>query len=288
MNEARRSALADLLGFDGQLEIADIGAAYIGTEPPYGLLLETGLARLNAFDADERQHPALRAAYGERVQLFGQAVGDGKTHTLHLAAPASGRTSLLKPSAAHLGFFNGFDRFGAIESTRPIATTRLDDIAGLPDIDFLKMDIQGAELMALQGGEARLARCVAIQLEVSFVPLYENQPSFGEIDIWMRAHGFLPHTFAELKRWSIAPVVRNNDVRDPFNQLLEADIVYVRDPVTPDRWDADLLRRLILIVHYVYGSVDLAGRLAQHLGEAGHAPPDALARYLEILHAPDD
>ena len=285
MSEEGRSALADLVGFEDQLEIADIGAAYIGSEPPYQPLLAAGLARLNAFEADVRQHPALRAAYGDRVRLFADAVGDGATHMLHLAAPASGMTSLLKPSAPHLAFFNGFERFGQIESIMPMPTRRLDDIEGLPDVDFLKMDIQGAELMALQGGEARLARCVAIQLEVSFVPLYEGQPSFGEIDLWMRAHGFLPHAFAELKRWSIAPVLRNNDIREPFNQLLEADLVYVRDPVTPGRLDPEMLRRLILIAHFVYGSVDLAGRLAQRLSQEGHVPPGGLERYLELLRS---
>lgn len=287
MDNNRRSALADLIGFAGELEIADIGAAYIGTQPPYKLLLDTGLARFNAFEADARQHAALRAAYGERIRLFGDAVGDGKTHMLHLAAPESGMTSLLKPSAAHLAFFNGFDRFGAVQSVQPIATRRLDDIDGVPDLDYLKMDIQGAELMALEGGEARLARCVAIQLEVSFMPLYENQPSFGDIDVWMRAHGFVPHAFAELKRWSIAPILRNNDIREPFNQLLEADLVYMRDPVTPGVLDTEMTRRLILIAHYVYGSIDLAGRLVQGLAQTGQAPADALARYLEILRSPE-
>jgi FkbM family methyltransferase len=280
-----RDALAELIGFEGRLEIADIGAAAIGLEPPYQLLLDTGLAHLNAFEADARQHAAFREKYGDQVSLFADAVADGAQHTLHLAAAASGMTSLLRPSAAHLAFFNGFERFGAIESTMPIATKRLDDVEGLPDLDYLKMDIQGAELMALEGGPRRLARCVAIQLEVSFMPLYENQPSFGEIDVWMRAHGFVPHTFAELKRWSIAPVLRNNDIREPFNQLLEADVVYMRDPVAAGGLDADLSRRLILIAHYVYGSLDLAGRLVQNLAAAGAAPSDALGQYLELLRA---
>ena len=37
----------------------------------------------------------LRAAYGDRVRLFGDAVGDGATHTLHLAAPAVAEASVI-------------------------------------------------------------------------------------------------------------------------------------------------------------------------------------------------
>jgi len=283
-----RTALAQLLNFTGTLEIADIGAAWLGDPPPYKRLLDLKLGRLNAFDADERQHPALREAYGADLRLFSDIIADGARHTLHLAAPQSGMTSLLKPSARHLAFFNGFDRFGEIHETVEVQTTRLDDVAGLPDLDFLKMDIQGGELMALEHGQARLAQCAAVQLEVSFVPLYEGQPTFGEIDVWMRAQGFLPHSFAELKQWSIAPVRRNNDLRQPFNQLLEADAVYVRDPTAPERWSPDILRRLILIAHYVYGSVDLAGRLVQWLEANGQAGLGAFDHYVSLVNSPQD
>lgn len=278
-----RPALAKLLNFEGVLEIADIGAALINEDPPYKPLLDLKLGRLSAFEADARQHAALRQRYGDDLRLFGEIVGDGGPGTLHLAAPASGMTSLLKPSARGLGFFNGFDRFGEIHDILPVQTTRLDDVAGLPDLDFVKMDIQGGELAALESGQARLARCAAVQLEVSFVPLYEGQPTFGDIDVWMRSRGFLPHAFTELKRWSIAPVLRNNDIRQPFQQLLEADVVYVRDPTTPERWDPDVLRRLVLIVHYTYASFDLAGRLVLELERAGHAEAGAFNRYIQIL-----
>jgi len=280
-----RPALAELLNFEGMLEIADIGAALINEAPLYKPLLDARLGRLNAFEADVRQHAALRQRYGDDLRLFGEIIGDGGPGTLHLAAPASGMTSLLKPSARYLALFNGFDRFGEIHETLAVQTTRLDDVAGLPDLDFLKMDIQGGELAALEHGRARLAQCAAVQLEVSFVPLYEGQPTFGDIDVWMRAQGFLPHAFAELKRWSIAPVVRNNDVREPFHQLLEADVVYVRDPTTPERWDPDLLRRLVLIAHHTYASLDLAGRLVLELERAGHAEAGAFNRYIQIVQS---
>lgn len=274
--------LAALLGLDAALEVADIGAADIAETPPYRPLLDAGLARLNAFEADARQHGKLRETYGESLSLFSEVIGDGTEQTLYLAAPASGMTSLLKPDAARLAFFNGFSRFGEVHATEPVRTTRLDDVAGLPDLDFLKMDIQGAELMALEHGQARLARCAMIHLEVSFTPLYEGQPSFGDIDVWMRRHGFAPHRFTEVKSWSIAPILRDNDVRAPFHQLLEADVVYMRDLIDPDL-DANLLKKTVLLAHGCYGSPDLAGHILARLEVAGQVAPGAFAAYLGMI-----
>jgi hypothetical protein len=71
-------------------------------------------------------------------------LSDGTLKTLYLASPNSGMTSLLKPDAAALKFFNGFENFGKIYQTEQIQTRRLDDVAGIPAIDMLKMDIRGA------------------------------------------------------------------------------------------------------------------------------------------------
>ena len=70
-----------------------------------------------------------------------------------------------------------------------------------------------------------------MQLEVSYFPLYEDQPSFGEVDVYMRTIGFMPHCFSDVKRWSISPTIFNNNFRVPGNQLLESDIVYVKNPL---------------------------------------------------------
>jgi len=253
------------------IHVADIGAAVIAEVPPYQPLLDLGLARLSAFDGDDRQIPRLQQAFGDKVDVYSDVIADGRTRTLHLASPESGMTSLLRPSPERLRFFNGFELFGEIRQELQVQSRRLDDIEGLAPIDFLKMDVQGAELMVLQHGALKLEACVAIQLEVSFVPLYEDQPAFGEIDGWMRAHGFLPHCFVDLKRWSIAPTIRDGDFRRPFNQLLEADIVYVRDPATYAGLESEQLARLGHIALLCYRSPDLAAHILSVLQGRGLA-----------------
>jgi FkbM family methyltransferase len=272
-----------LIGFADKIHVLDIGAAAIAEVPPYKRLLDRRLARLSAIDGDVRQAAGLIAAYGPETQVLTDVIADGARHTLHLAHPKSGMSSLLKPSASHLAFFNGFEDFGRIESTQEVDTRRLADIAELQGIDFLKMDIQGAELMVLENAGAALDSCVAIQLEASFIALYEDQPTFGQIDTWMRANGFQPHCFTEVKRWSIAPTIRENNFRVPFNQLLECDIVYVRGLVDLSGLSEAQLKKLLLIAIYCYGSLDLGVHAEQELERRGVLAEGTLAQVFELF-----
>jgi FkbM family methyltransferase len=268
-------ALENVIPLQNPLHVVDIGAAYIAETPPYKILVDKGLARLSAFDGDERHKDKLVEVYGSSFSLYTDIVADGETHTLYLASPESGMSSILKPSEKHLNFFNGFNQFGKIHKEMPVISRRLDDIEQLDAIDFLKMDIQGSELMVLENAKNKLERCVAIQLEVSFAPLYEGQPSFGDIDCWMRANGYLPHRFTDIKRWSIAPTIRDGNFRTPFNQLLEADIVYIRDPLELDHVASECIKKLAYISLYSYGSPDLTVHCLFELERRGDIPQGA-------------
>jgi len=269
--------IAELLSIDQKsISIADVGAAFYGEKPIYQKLLDTSLARLYAFDADPEFASALRSLYPD-AQVFQDAIADGADHTLYIC-PA-GMTSLLEPDADALAFFNLFAEWGKVERTVPMKTRRLDDIAELPGIDFLKIDIQGTELMALKSGRTKLAQCVAIQVEVSFMTLYKNQPPYGELDMELRAQGFVPHCFAELKRWAIAPTIRDGNPRLPFHQLLEADLVYIRNLVKASELSSDQLRKLAVISHFCYNSPDLTARCIMELQNRNDVPADTVAEY---------
>ena len=90
------------------------------------------------------------------------------------------------------------------------------------------------------------------------MPLYEEQPTFAEIDQALHKLGFIPHTFAKINRRMIAPLF---DERNPYaalNQLLEADVVYVRNFTQPDIMTDEQLKHLAIIAHHCYRSFDLA------------------------------
>ncbi len=53
-----------------------------------------------------------------------------------------------------------------------------------------KLDVQGAELMVLEGFGDLIARVDVMLLEVNFEPLYEKQPTFTQLWEFLNARGF--------------------------------------------------------------------------------------------------
>lgn len=262
--------------------IVDVGANPIDGDPPYKRMLAGGLCDVVGFEPQAEALARLQTAAGPRERYLPYALGDGTTRTLHLCA-LEGMTSLRVPDPAHLALFNLFPTWGVVKSTLPVTTHRLDDIAEIAHMDFLKMDIQGSERDVLAHGRAKLAETVAVQTEIAFIPLYEGQPTFGEMDVMMRELGFLPHCFAEMKVWPLAPTIVSGQPNKGLRQLLEADLVYVRDFTRPENMTAEQWKHLALIAHHCYGSVDLAARCLNMLAALGALPADASETYLSSL-----
>ncbi len=264
------------------IRIVDIGAAFFGQNQLYQKLLDRNLATLIAFEPDDKERKKLQEHLGPQAKVLPYAVGDGQQRTMHVCPEGLGMSSLLEPDQTNLSFFNNFAAWGSVERTIEVETVRLDDCDDVGKIDYLKMDVQGSELMILENGEDKLSSCAMMQLEVAFITLYKNQPSFGDIDCYARRHGFIPHCFAELKKWSIAPTIQGGNSRIPFNQLLEADIVYMKDFLHSDVEDI-VLKKLAVIAHYLYGSPDLVARCIIELEKRGLVSADARIKYYESL-----
>ena len=274
------SPLSDLVCCSRLTAVVDVGANPLDGDPPYKKMLDSGLCTVTGFEPQPAALAELHRLKGPFETYLPYAVGDGETHRLTVGQ-AAGMTSLLRPDPKRLALFNGFTQWGAVIDEFEVSTHRLDDIDELGEFDLLKIDIQGGELMAFQSGRRKLADAVAIQTEVSFVPLYEDQPVFGEVDLELRSQGFLPHSFPAVKRWAIAPTVFGGDIRVGQNQLLEADIVYVRDIAYPERLTDEQLSQLAMIAFHVYGSIDLAMFCVLQLSARGRTPADAGQRFLD-------
>ncbi len=196
--------LAQLLQAERPIEVVDIGANPIDGDPPYKILLEAGLCNITGFEPQQDALAQLNQLKSKHERYLPYAVADGESHTLNICQ-YSGMTSLLKPDD------NVFDHFIALKPHAEVVkrvlidTHALDDITEIKQLDFLKIDIQGAELSVFQSGREKLKHTVVIQTEISFITLYQNQPGFGEIDVELRAQGFIPHCFAAVKYWPIAP-----------------------------------------------------------------------------------
>lgn len=103
-----------------------------------------------------------------------------------------------------------------LESVKLIESATLDSIykqANLKYVDLLKIDVQGAELLALQGAEKALSLTKRIWIEVSFIPLYKESAVFSDIYLFLKNKGFM--------MIEIFP-----GHRSPDNELLQADILF--------------------------------------------------------------
>lgn len=57
-------------------------------------------------------------------------------------------------------------------------------------VDYLKIDTQGSELDILEGALETLKFTSLVELEVEFSPIYQDQPLFADVDVFMRSQGF--------------------------------------------------------------------------------------------------
>jgi FkbM family methyltransferase len=276
-------ALSQILNPDRLTHIVDIGANPIDGEPPYQGLLADGLCRVTGFEPQPEPLAALNGRKSANETYLPYAIGDGDVHQLNLCR-YSGWTSTLLPSRQALEVFSYFESNAEVVGQSQLRTRRLDDVAELADIDFLKIDIQGGELAALRNASAKLRNAVAVQTEISFVALYEKQPTFDVVDGELRRQGFVPHCFVVAKSYPYSPMVVNKRHLGGAKQLLEADILYVRDyisqPMPPGQ-----LKHLCLIAHCCYSAFDLALRCLMRLEEADAIAAGSVQRYLELLVA---
>ena len=166
-------------------------------------------------------------------------------------------SSLFEPNTSLLAKFQHLEELNRVQKTYPVETKRLDDIPEIEGTDFLKIDVQGAELMVFEGAARILDNALVVHAEVQFVPLYKGAPFFGEIDSHLRSKGFLLHRLTQLGR-TFKPLVFMNDVTAMLSQVLWGDAVYVRDFMQFDQLSSAALLKLATILHETYRSVDMA------------------------------
>jgi FkbM family methyltransferase len=104
------------------------------------------------------------------------ALGDSDgTISINVAGNSGESSSVLPMLTTHREAFPPANYVG----TEEVQMRRLDSVAaeilGPTDVAFLKIDVQGFEKQVLTGGNSTVDRnCVGMQLELSFLPLYEG------------------------------------------------------------------------------------------------------------------
>jgi FkbM family methyltransferase len=272
--------LLNLLSPQRQTHVVDVGANPIDGDPPYLDMLAQGLCCVTGFEPQADALAELNRRKGKLETYLPYVVGRGGAAELKVCS-YPGWTSLLQPRAAALQAFPVFQTNATVDAYMSVNTHRLDDLADLAAFDFLKIDVQGSELDVFEGAQKHLQHAVAIQTETSFIALYEGQPTFGALDQALRQMGFVPHCFAAVKKCPIAPL---NVQGEGVHQLLEADVVYVKDFIEPITMNDEQLKQLCLLMHHCYRSFDLSARCIDILQQRAALPKDALQRYVNHLN----
>ena len=261
------------------LDILDIGAA-LDEKPPYQSLVDAGRARIIGFEPDATECEKLNRTYGEPHRFFPFFAGDGGPAVFHQTNWAL-TGSLYEPNTPLLEKFNNLAEVVSPVATHAIETKRIDDIPGVGNVDFIKIDVQGAELVVLRNALKALSGALLIQAEVEFVELYRGQPMFADVDSFLRSQGFQFHAFNGFSGRAFKPLIANNDPNAGVRQVLWSDALYVRDWMRLPALEELKLMKYAVLAHDVLQSCDLAHVVLAALD--GKTGGDFAPRYLERL-----
>ena len=274
-------ALIAMLGAGHPIRVLDVGANPIEGDPSYKPLLDAGHATVTGFEPQAEALAALNAAKSGNETYLSDALGDGHDHDLHLYHH-SGFTSIFPPDAASADLL-GFGRNMAVTGSMALPTRRLDDIADVGGIDFLKIDVQGSELSIIRNGAVKLQHCLVIQTEVRLFPLYDGEPTFGELAAELTSQGFQFFRFLHLKHALLSRGYRKKLRRSEFGQAVDGDAFFVRDLRLIPKLTDDQLIRLAIIAGGIMASYDLTLFCLGHLVERGLISTQQVDGYFATL-----
>ncbi len=144
------------------------------------------------FEPDPRSWDGIELSeLPERHHLLRTALSEAAGFVTFHRTRGEGESSILRPNTPFLKQFGRPERFDVVETVE-LAVDTLDarlTALGLR-ADVIKLDTQGSELAILKGAASTLAAgVIAVDVEVEFSQMYEDQPLFGDVDAYLRPFG---------------------------------------------------------------------------------------------------
>ena len=210
----------NLLPNNGNITLCDVGAA--GEIEPRWRPYKKKLNYIG-FEPDKRSREKIlnkKKDFKEYKILPFALANEHKTTNLFLCRKPR-VSSLYEPNLNFLERFPNPKRFDVMQ-TEQMQCVTLDSI-DLPKVDFLKIDIQGAENDVIKGASSKLELAFGLEVEVEFLELYKRQPLFGDVCSQLSDLGFEFFDFINLGRWE-------RDIFSGHGQCIYADAIFFRTP----------------------------------------------------------
>ena len=239
--------------------LLEIGAAKTGKtkEPFYKILDYFPHSKIIGFEIDKRVCDKMNSEASEGIKYYPYALGKANEKKKLYNTQAPMCTSLYKPNEKLISLYNNLD-FAYLKNETEIETITLDNFISkntIDNLDFIKIDTQGSELDIFNGGKNSLKNVVKIICEVEFVPIYEDQPLFGDVNKFLNDNGFMFNKFLGLSGRALKPLILNKDP-NKASQHMWSDAVFIKNiEVIQKLSDEKLLKLSILSAAYF--SMDL-------------------------------
>jgi FkbM family methyltransferase len=214
------------------------------------------LSKIN--QADPYPDADLSVDKTSNVKMIRTALGR-TTGTVRLYQPSSDvASSVYKPNLDYLKHMmharsTPLSEMMAVASEIDVEVTDLDTwrhSSGVEPFDFLKLNVQGAELEILDGAPDTLHHCFGMQCEVALAPVCQKAPVFRDMEAFLDKAGF---TFFDMRKPTTSG--RNTTRTTPFagsrvglfrwpsRQMTEAHVLYLRAAFPPGRTGGRTLER---------------------------------------------
>lgn len=262
--------------------IVDIGANPINHNP-YDVFLDDGILEVIGFEPQPEAFAKLQSNPKPNRTVFNTAVGDGTTQTLHLYK-SDGFSSLLLPNRAFNDYLHRW--YAAVREVGRIKvqTQRLDDVPDLPDIDMIKIDIQGSELQVFENGRKTLGAAQVVMTEVAAIQIYKDQPLLDDQMRFLRSVRYDLHKFMFFKQLAIKNAYSDQlERREGRNQLIDGDAVFIRDLLRLENKSDEDLKHLAILAGTVFDSADMVIRILMVLAERDVIPIDSVDKFMKLV-----
>lgn len=207
-----------------QVTVVDAGARY-GIHPSWEPVKK--LVNFKMFEVDPKECKRLKIKYEKfnNIDIFNLALASKKGELEFIFREHKGLTSVYETSDEIKKNNYKSMEFQEINKFKT-KSDKLDDIFSNDDIDFLKLDVEGAELDVLNGSNNLLnSSILGVRSEVCFSPVFKNAPLFGDIDNKLRDFKF---QLINLDYDGKGAAKNEFTLNDKYGNLISSDGVWIK------------------------------------------------------------